>query len=82
MNAFFHAFLYRRIGIFAAIRAPVRWAVIAYIGIAVFAAFGTLALMRKKVPAIAIVALAAIDLWFAPRWEQAVPTPAPVYRWL
>jgi len=82
MNAFFHAFLYRRIGIFAAIRAPVRWAVIAYIGIAVFAAFGTLALMRRKVPAILIVALAAIDLWFAPRWEQAVPTPAPVYRWL
>jgi hypothetical protein len=82
MNAFFHAFLYRRIGIFAAIRAPVRWAVIAYIGIAVFAAFGTLALMRRKVPAMAIVALATIDLWFAPRWEQAVPTPAPVYRWL
>ena len=82
MNAFFHAFLYRRIGIFAAVRAPVRWAVIAYIGLALFAAFGALALMRRRVPAVLLIALAALDLWPSIRWEQAVPTVAPVYRWL
>ena len=94
MNAFFHAFLYRRLGfIFAAIRAPVRWAIIAYLGIAVFAAFGVAALVERRplrarrsaagaAAAPLLIALAALDLWPAPRWEQAVPTPAPVYRWL
>jgi hypothetical protein len=84
MNAFFHAFLYRRIGIFAAIRAPVRWAVIAYIGIAVWAAFGALALMKKRPRVVApiLIALAALDLRPSIRWEQAVPTIPPVYRWL
>ncbi|PYQ27405.1 MAG: hypothetical protein DMF56_19825 [Acidobacteria bacterium] len=82
MNAFFHQFLYRRVHIFAAIRAPVRWAIIAYAGIAVFAALGALALMRRRVPAIVLIALAAVDLWPSIRWEAAVPTPAPVYRWL
>jgi hypothetical protein len=83
MNAFFHAFLYRRLGfLFAAIRAPVRWAIIAYVGLAVFAAFGVVALQRKRVPAALLAAILVVDLWPAPRWEQAVPTPAPVYRWL
>jgi hypothetical protein len=82
MNAFFHAFLYRRLGIFAAVRAPVRWAAIAYLGIALFAAMGALVLLRKRVPAIVLIAFAALDLWPSIRWEQAVPAPAPVYRWL
>jgi hypothetical protein len=82
MNAFFHQFLYRRLHIFAAVRAPVRWAIIAYVGIAVFAAIGALALMRRRVPALLLIALATIDLWPSIRWEAAVPTPAPVYRWL
>ncbi|HJQ37236.1 MAG TPA: hypothetical protein VKB93_08860 [Thermoanaerobaculia bacterium] len=94
MNAFFHAFLYRRLGfIFAAIRAPVRWAIIAYIGLAVFAAFGVARLVERralarrtlgglKPAAPLLAAVLVIDLWPAPRWEQAVPTPAPVYRWL
>lgn len=82
MNAFFHQFLYRRLHIFAAVRAPVRWAIIAYAGIAVFAALGALALMRRRVPALLLIALATIDLWPSIRWEAAVPTPAPVYRWL
>ena len=85
MNAFFHAFLYRRIGIFAAIRAPVRWAIIAYVGIAVLAAMGAFVLMRRtsrpKLLAVVLIALAYLDLWPRIRWEQAVPTIAPVYRW-
>jgi len=84
MNAFFHAFLYRRTSLFAAIRAPVRWAVIAYIGLAVWAAIGALVLIRKRPRVVApiLIALAALDLWPSIRWEQAVPTIAPVYRWL
>ena len=87
MNAFFHAFLYRRIGIFAAVRAPVRWAIIAYVGIAVLAAMGVVALLRsgarlRRALPVLLIALTAIDLWPVPRWEMAVPTVAPVYRWL
>ncbi|HUP62791.1 MAG TPA: hypothetical protein VNA69_20490 [Thermoanaerobaculia bacterium] len=83
MNAFFHAFLHHRIGVFQAVRAPVRWAIIAYIGLAVWAAIGALALMRdRKRLAIPLVALAALDLWPTPRYEHAVPAVAPVYRWL
>ena len=86
MNAFFHAFLYKRIGIFAAVRAPVRWAIIAYAGLAILAALGALALMRRtKRPMVLaglLVGLAAIDLWPSIRWERAVPTVAPAYRWL
>jgi hypothetical protein len=88
MNAFFHAFLYRRIGVFQAIRAPVRWAVIAYIGLAVWAAIGALALLRRyrgrrhAIVATALVAIVAADLWPAIRWERAVTSVPPVYRWL
>lgn len=82
MNTFFHAFLYRRIGVFAAVRAPVRWAIIAYVGLAVLAAFGARSLTRRKVPAALLIAIAALELWPVIRWEIAVPTVAPVHRWL
>lgn len=86
MSTFFHAFLFRRIGPFQAIRAPVRWAVIAYVGLAVWAAIGTLALLEskkyKRTLAGLFIALVALDLWPATRWEHIVPTIAPVYRWL
>lgn len=79
MNAFFHAFLHRRIGIFQAVRAPVRWAVIAYIGLAIFAAFGV---KRSKRFAAVLIPLAMIDLWPAIRWEHVSSETAPVYQWL
>jgi hypothetical protein len=86
MSTFFHAFLFRRIGPFQAIRAPVRWAVIAYVGLAVWAAIGALALTEgkkyKRTMAALLVALAALDLWPATRWEHVVPDLAPVYTWL
>lgn len=80
MNAFLHAFLHKRIGVFQAIRAPVRWAVIAYIGLAIFAAFGVKRSRRGL--ALAMIPLAALDLWPAIRWEHVVPDVPPVYRWL
>jgi hypothetical protein len=80
MNAFFHAFLHKRIDVFQAIRAPVRWAVIAYIGLAVFAAFGVK--RAKRGVALALIPLAAIDLWPTIRWELLSTEVPPVYRWL
>lgn len=86
MSTFFHAFLFRRVGPFQAIRAPVRWAVIAYVGLAVWAAIGALALIEgkkyKRLLAALLVAIAALDLWQSTRWEHVVPNIAPVYRWL
>ncbi|MFP5246808.1 MAG: hypothetical protein ACLGH0_08945, partial [Thermoanaerobaculia bacterium] len=86
MSTFFHAFLFRRIDLFKAIRAPVRWAVIAYVGLAVWAAIGALALLHgkkyKKTLAAMLVAVAALDLWPHVRWEHAIATIEPVYRWL
>jgi hypothetical protein len=88
MSTFFHAFLFRRVGPFQAIRAPVRWAVIAYLGLAVLAAVGAWALLsrqrgaRRTAVAMMLLAIAALDLWPRTRWEHAIPTIAPVYRWL
>ncbi|HEX8617564.1 MAG TPA: hypothetical protein VF911_08260 [Thermoanaerobaculia bacterium] len=89
MSAFLHAFLFRYVPVFQAIRAPVRWAVIAYAGLAIWAAIGAKALLRNRagtprgrVSAALLVALVAIDLWPRIRWEHAVPAIAPVYRWL
>lgn len=80
MNAFFHAFLHRRIGVFQAVRAPVRWAIIAYIGLAIFAALGVKRMKRGV--ALAMIPLAAIDLWPVIRWEHVAANIPPVYRWL
>jgi len=87
MNAFFHAFLYRRIALFHATRASVRWAIVAYMGLAVWSAIGAAAILercraRRRVMAALLVALCVADLWPVIRWEHAVPTIAPVYRWL
>lgn len=80
MNAFLHGFLHRRIGVFQAIRAPVRWAVIAYIGLAVFAAFGVK--RSRRAAALVLIPLAALDLWPSIRWEHVRTEVPPVYRWL
>jgi hypothetical protein len=87
MHAFFHAFLYRRIPLFHATRASVRWAIVAYMGLAVWSAIGAVAILdrcrsRRSVMAALLVALTVADLWPVIRWEHAVPTIAPVYRWL
>ena len=43
------------------------------------AALGALAILQKRKRfAIPLIALAAIDLWPAPRWEHALPDVAPV----
>jgi hypothetical protein len=82
LNFVFHEFLFGAVPGFRAIRAPARWAVIAYIGMAILIALFTSAIrhrwLRWIVPAAFVVAL-----WAAPvRWYLIDPSTPPVYRWL
>ncbi len=79
LNFVFHEFLFGAVPGFRAIRAPARWAVIAYIGMAILIAlFAAAVRYRWLVPA----AFAAV-LWAAPvRWYLLDPNTPPVYRWL
>jgi len=72
-HLFFHRFLFTYVPGFQAIRAPARWANIAYVGMAMLIAHGV-----KRVAPLAAAAFAA-ELCAAPiLWYLAVPTP-PVY---
>jgi hypothetical protein len=82
MSAFMHAFLFRYVSVFHAIRAPVRWAIIAYAGLAVWSAIGAKTLIRGRTTAALLIAIVAVDLWPRLRYEHAVPNTPPVYRWL
>jgi hypothetical protein len=76
----FHEFLFGAVPGFRAIRAPSRWAVIAYVGLAILIALFTAALRRLGwiVPL-----LFAVTLWTAPvRWFLLDPQTPPVYSWL
>ena len=76
----FHEFLFGAVPGFRAIRVPARWAVIAYIGLAMLIALFTAAIRRFGwiVPAAFVV-----SLWAAPvRWFLLDPKTPPVYQWL
>ncbi|HVE71678.1 MAG TPA: hypothetical protein VNI54_09945 [Thermoanaerobaculia bacterium] len=80
LNFVFHEFLFGAVPGFRAIRAPSRWAVIAYIGLAILIALFTAALRRFGW--IMPVAF-AVALWSAPvRWFLLDPHTPPVYTWL
>ena len=87
-NAFLHPFLFRVVTPFRATRTPARWAVIAGVGLAVWAAIGVATLLARRTPAmrraVAALLLAAVTVEVIPdvRWEQFRSRPAPVYRWL
>ncbi|MGN6182098.1 MAG: hypothetical protein ACTHQM_00405 [Thermoanaerobaculia bacterium] len=80
----FHAFLYGAVPGFRAIRVPARWAVIAYVGLAILIALATAMLAKRNRIAAFIVPIAfVVALWHAPiRWFLIDPQPAPVYTWL
>jgi hypothetical protein len=85
-NAFLHPFLFRLIAPFRATRTPARWAVIAYVGLAVLAAVGAAALLertkRKRAVAALLVALAIVEVIPVIRWQHVEREVAPVYAWL
>ncbi len=75
----FHEFLFGAVPGFRAIRAPARWAVIAYIGIAILIALFTAAVRYRWIVPLAF----AVTLWAAPvRWFLLDPSTPPVYAWL
>lgn len=80
----FHEFLYGAVPGFRAVRVPARWAVIAYIGIAILIALATAALARRSRILAALVPIAFVaTLWAAPiRWFLADPVMPEVHRWL
>lgn len=84
LNFELHRFLFGGVPGFRAIRSPARWAVIAYIGLAILAAFAIAALARRQKWVAALVPILFVaELWSAPvRWFLADPKPAPVYAWL
>jgi len=85
-NAFLHPFLFRVLMPFRATRTPARWAVIVYMGLAVWAAMGFVALLdrvkRKRLVASIIVVLAIVEVIPRIRWDHLDPHVAPVYTWL
>ncbi len=83
-NTEFHTFLYGAVPGFRAIRVPARWAVIAYVGLAILIALATAALARRSRALAFLVPIAfVVTLWQAPiRWYLIDPDPSPVYTWL
>ncbi|MEA2570699.1 MAG: hypothetical protein QOI24_2700 [Acidobacteriota bacterium] len=80
-HAFFHRFLFDYVPGFRAIRAPARWAAIAYVGMAILIALTTASFPKRLQWLVAIAFVAT--LWQAPiRWHLTVPDAPPVYHWL
>ncbi|HWW59809.1 MAG TPA: hypothetical protein VN181_00450, partial [Thermoanaerobaculia bacterium] len=80
LNAFFHAMLFNVVPGFRAIRAPARWAAVAYIGMAMLIALA--ASRRKWIGVVATIAL-LFELRQAPiRWYSVVAEPREVDTWL
>jgi hypothetical protein len=82
-NAFLHPFLFRVLTPFRATRTPARWAVIAYVGLAVWAAIGmTELLQRRRKFAIPLILVALVEVIAHIRWQHVPPEFPPVYHWL
>jgi hypothetical protein len=85
-KAFFYEFFYRHFEPFQAMRGPARFAVIAYAGLAVWAAIGAATLVGRTrwrhVIATLLVLLAIYEVIPKIRWERAPVAATPVHRWL
>ncbi|HUR79549.1 MAG TPA: hypothetical protein VM733_02200 [Thermoanaerobaculia bacterium] len=80
LNFVFHEFLFGAVPGFRAIRAPARWAGIAYVGMAILIA---LTVARARSGRWTGAVILAITLWRAPiRWFLLDPHTPPVYTWL
>lgn len=78
-RAFFHSFLFRVVEPFRASRVPARWAMIAYVGLAVFAAIGAARFNRF---AIVVLAVAIVDVAPVIAWQSYTPRHVELYRWI
>lgn len=90
LRGYFHSALFALLEPFRGIRMPVRWAMIAYVGLALLASYGAATLLkgRSRTARIAIGLLLVIavmaESWITPiRWYLVpVQEPRPVYEWL
>ncbi|MEA2464150.1 MAG: hypothetical protein QOJ98_1897 [Acidobacteriota bacterium] len=81
LNFALHTFLFGAVPGFRAIRVPARWAVIAYVGMAILIALLTNAIPRRWRWVVPV--LFTIHLWGGPvRWYLFDPKPPEVYIWL
>lgn len=83
-NGAFHQFLFESVPGFRSIRSPARWAVIAYVGMAVLIAIAVAVVARRSRIVAMIIPLAFLyELHAAPvRWYMTDPDVLPVYEWL
>ncbi|MBV8520394.1 MAG: hypothetical protein JO197_23585 [Acidobacteria bacterium] len=82
-NAFLHPFLFRVLPPFRATRTPARWAAVAYVGLAVWAAIGaTRLLQRRRRLAIPLILVALVEVVPHIRWQHVPREFPPVYHWL
>lgn len=80
MNAFFGRFLFEYVPLFQGIRAPARWAMIVYLGMAILIAYA--AARRRGLAVVATLAL-LLELRAAPiRWYLTTGEIPRIYRWL
>lgn len=88
MNSFLHPFLYRTVSAFHSLRVPARWAAIAYVGLAVWAAAGVALLLQRRkgwrrIVMAAVLLLAAFaDVRQRTRLHHVPSDPLPVHRWM
>jgi hypothetical protein len=84
LNFVFHEFLFGAVPGFRAVRVPARWAVIAYLGLAMLIALATAAVARRnRWLALAVPMAFIVTLWAGPiRWYLSDSQPPEVYRWL
>ncbi|MFL6246818.1 MAG: hypothetical protein ACJ74H_12380 [Thermoanaerobaculia bacterium] len=82
-RSFLFSFLFKRVGVFQSIRAAPRFAVIAYVGLAVFVAIGAWAIIqRRRYLAPLLVTLMIIEVIPDVQWEHALSQKTPMVRWL
>lgn len=89
VRGFLYELLFSHVSAFRGIRMPARWAMVAYVGLALLAAIGASRLLeRDSRPARAIIAVALgaavlFELRVAPiRWFLVPADPRPLYTWL
>jgi len=82
MHTPFHTFLFEHVPGFRATRAPARWAMVSYAGLAAWAAAGMAVVAAKKWRAVLICALALADVWPRIRWMHTLVEPAAADLWI
>ncbi|HWS71208.1 MAG TPA: hypothetical protein VN605_03805 [Thermoanaerobaculia bacterium] len=79
----FGRFLFEHVPPFHGIRVPARWAMVAYLGLAMLVSIATALLARHRAIGAAICIALLLELRAAPiRYYLVAPEPSPVARWL